>query len=240
MASPDEKCIGMPIKYLSFGGLIFQNVAVTLLMRYTRSNAAEKLFLPSTAVISAEFLKLCICVVAVQTEGSLSVIFENKVELLKTSVPALLYLIQNNLIYYAMGKLDAATFSVVYQSKVLITALLSVLILGRKLSSQQWFSLLLLMFGIICVQLSAQGGSTADEDIEFKERLLGLLGVMAGALCTSLAGIYFELILKKGTLSLYARNVQLAGYSAAIGLVGIMMTEDRIGERLILAFSLSF
>jgi UDP-sugar transporter A1/2/3 len=203
-------------------------------MRYTRSTPGESSFLPSTAVLCAEGVKLAVCLAATKsTEGSLVSIYENKGELLKTSLPALLYLVQNNLLYYAVGKLDAATYAVVCQSKVVFVALLSVTMLGKVLSCLQWLSLLLLMIGVACVQISGQSNSASPEDmdIETKERLLGLLGILAGALCTSLAGVYFELMLKKGVISLYARNVQLASYSIVIGLVGVAFTGDGLAVK---------
>jgi UDP-sugar transporter A1/2/3 len=63
-------------------------------------------------------------------------------------VPAVLYLIQNNLQYFAVSLLDAATFQVTYQMKILTTALFSVIMLKRSLSGQKWFSLILLTAGI--------------------------------------------------------------------------------------------
>ena len=96
---------GVPIKYLSFVLFVLQNVSVVLMLRFTRSNPHEKKFIPATAVISAEAVKLMISAIATYTEeGSLDSIYRNKVEALKTSVPAMLYLVQNNLIYFAVAR----------------------------------------------------------------------------------------------------------------------------------------
>jgi UDP-sugar transporter A1/2/3 len=47
-----------------------------------------------------------------QGGGTLSSIFANPVELLKTGVPAFLYLVQNNLQYIAVSNMSAATYQV--------------------------------------------------------------------------------------------------------------------------------
>ena len=96
---------GLPIKYLSCSLFVVQNVAVVIMLRYTRSVPAENKFLPSTAVICAEAIKLILsAVLTYRAEGSLESSYANKAELAKTSVPALLYLIQNNVIYFAASK----------------------------------------------------------------------------------------------------------------------------------------
>jgi len=70
------------------------------------------------------------------------------------SVPALLYTVQNNLVYVALGCLEMVTFQVLYQVKLLLTALLAVFFLGQRLSAQRWFALLVLTAGVIIVELS--------------------------------------------------------------------------------------
>jgi solute carrier family 35 (UDP-sugar transporter), member A1/2/3 len=71
---------------------------------------------------------------------------------LKLAIPAMAYTIQTFLLYVAIENLDAATFMVTYQLKILTTAFFTVLILKRRLSLWQWISLLILVVGVATVQ----------------------------------------------------------------------------------------
>ena len=71
----------------------------------------------------------------------------------KLTIPALLYTLQNNLQYVAISNLEAATFHLMHQLKILSTALFTVLILKRKLSATQWISLVLLTIGVALIQI---------------------------------------------------------------------------------------
>ncbi|WWC89120.1 uncharacterized protein L201_004038 [Kwoniella dendrophila CBS 6074] len=73
----------------------------------------------------------------------------------KLSVPAILYVIQNNLQYVAASNLDVATFQVTYQMKILTTAFFSVLMLGKRLSKLKWASLVMLAIGVGIVQMQS-------------------------------------------------------------------------------------
>ena len=81
----------------------------------------------------------------------------------KLAIPAMLYTLQNSLQYVGVSNLDAATFQVTYQFKILTTALFSVTLLGRSLGLRKWMSLVLLMIGIAIVQIPS--GSHGDAQV---------------------------------------------------------------------------
>jgi UDP-galactose transporter len=86
----------------------------------------------------------------------------------KLAVPALLYTLQNTLQYVAVSNLDAATFQVTYQLKILTTAMFSVLMLGRTLTPRRWLSLLVLVIGVSIVQFPQQSTASAGMDADSK------------------------------------------------------------------------
>jgi UDP-sugar transporter A1/2/3 len=71
----------------------------------------------------------------------------------KLAIPASLYTLQNTLQYVAVSNLDAVHFQILYQLKILTTALFSVTMLRRSLSSKKWVALVLLTVGVVIVQL---------------------------------------------------------------------------------------
>jgi drug/metabolite transporter (DMT)-like permease len=104
----------------------------------------------------------------------------------KLAIPAVLYTIQNSLQYVAVSNLDAATFQVTYQLKILTTAIFSVLMLGRRLSTRQWLSLLLLIVGVSIIQVpqatapSATAGAGSSSWTKTLEQLHDLGENVAG------------------------------------------------------------
>ena len=69
------------------------------------------------------------------------------------AIPALVYTLANSLQYVGISNLDAATFQVVYQFKIIVTAVFSVVMLRKYISTRQWISLILLMVGVAIVSL---------------------------------------------------------------------------------------
>lgn len=55
--------------------------------------------------------------------------WKSPVDMAKLCVPSFLYTVQNNLLYLALTNLDAATYQVCYQLKILTTAIFSVVLL---------------------------------------------------------------------------------------------------------------
>lgn len=126
---------------------------------------------------------------------------------IKMIVPSGIYALQNNLLYVALKNLEATTFQITYQLKILTTALFSVLMLGKYLSAYKWSALVLLMFGVAMVQMqsikkSSDDDAAAAETLEIEENsgnpVLGLFTVILACFLSGFAGVYFEKILKSG------------------------------------------
>jgi len=221
----------MELKWIALISLIFQNSGLAIMMRYTfllsmaslaPGTATEKpmLYLTSTAVLIAELIKLCLSfVIAFVLESPnysvsafLKVLYDEVVdsrEWFSLLVPAILYTLQNSLQYYSMSCLSAPVFQVLYQMKIITTAVFSVLILSKSISYYQWLSIFALSLGVALVQLS-QFQQSKEGGEEQSNSLLGLLSVMMGCITSGFAGVYFELVLKGSKVSLWIRNIQLA------------------------------
>lgn len=231
-------------------------------------------YLPSTAVFLVELLRFALCLTIALYEISATIprsmpattlfsalgnaIFSG--DSWKMAMPAGLYTLANSLQYVAISNLDAATFHVTYQFKIIVTAILSVIMLKRAINSRQWLSLVLLMIGVAIVSLPEEdhhlasshytrvhvprslnplaehlgfGGAKAAtlkkrsatyEGIAEDEMALyspgmdasiGLLAVFCLCMCSGLAGVYFEKVIKESPrpTSMWIRNVQLSLYS---------------------------
>merc|ERR1712019_293348 len=85
-------------------------------------------------------------------------------ETLKVSVPSLLYAVQNNLLFISLSNLSGAVYQVTYQLKILTTAILSVIMLGKSLGSTKWCSLFLLTAGVTLIQYPRSSGKEDEQD----------------------------------------------------------------------------
>lgn len=132
---------------------------------------------------------------------------------LKPKALSFVSVIQNNLQYIAAENLNAATFQVTYQIKILTTAGFSVLLLHKTLSLNKWFSLLLLTMGVGIVQVQSAGGDGNEATAHLMNPAAGFLAVLIGCCTSGLAGVYFEMVLKNSQTDLWIRNVQLSLFS---------------------------
>lgn len=214
------------MKHLSLVLLVVQNAGVVIVMKYA-SGGVPKAY-STTIVVMQELLKLFFSLLLVYREADYAwdsfaekctQIFDPG-ENLRMLVPSVLYAIQNNLILFGVASLPAAIFHVTYQCKLLSTALLSVLILGRTLRAQQWLALLVLTLGMAAVQMSRATHHTRDEE---KSQFFGIMAVAGACLCSGFAGVYFEKVLKNRSnvtaneVSVWGRNVQLATGGVLVG-----------------------
>jgi len=205
-------------------------------MRYSRTHAGgSELYLASTAVFMMEILKLCLCLGVVFCQGGFSMtalgvevynhVWKSPYDMLKLCVPSFLYTVQNNLLYLALSNLDASTYQIMYQLKILTTALFSATMLGKTFTKIKWISLVILTAGVATVQLSGSSDSGADGDDD-RNHLVGLFAVLSAACTSGFSGVYFEKILKGSEISLWIRNIQMGLPSIMIALTTVWLHDS--------------
>ncbi|XP_041752878.1 UDP-N-acetylglucosamine transporter-like isoform X2 [Coregonus clupeaformis] len=240
MSSPPVSPSQSHLKYVSLGVLVLQTTSLVLTMRYSRTLQGEgPRYLASSAVVSAELLKILICLLLVFYDNNFSIRVLNRVlkeeilnkpmETLKLAIPSGIYTLQNNLLYVALSNLDAASYQVTYQLKILTTALFSVSMLGKRLGLYQWLSLLILMTGIALVQWPTESlGGISPTPLSAGSQLVGVIAVLIACFSSGFAGVYFEKILKETKQSVWVRNLQLGLFGLVFGLMGVFVYD---GER---------
>jgi len=210
--------------------LTLQNATSILLLRYVRTTPGPR-FINSTAVVTSEIQKtiLSICLVIYEERDvmkGLKLMYDKIIcqpyDTFKTGIPALLYTLQNNLLFVAISNLDAATFQVTYQLKIFTTAVLMVFMLRRQLGLVQWFALFLLFIGISLVQVENMTSTKPKQDVN---AVYGFGAVIVACIFSGLAGVYFEKILKGSDVSVWIRNIQLGGFGIIVGFVTMLIND---------------
>eukprot|EP00158_Paraphelidium_tribonemae_P003265 Partr_v1_DN26008_c0_g3_i4_m776 putative Solute carrier family 35 len=164
----------------------------------------------------------------------------------KLSVPALLYFLQNNLLYIAIENLDSLSFQLLYQLKIITTALFSVSMLGKRLSQSKWISLVVLFAGVVFVQYNSPQSPIPAAALESMPReetadtrnphmpsgFIGVSAVLISSVTSGFSGVYFEKILKSAkSVSIWHRNIQLGIFSCLFATFNILVVDyGRIRE----------
>eukprot|EP00300_Choanocystis_sp_HF-7_P006952 c15001_g1_i2.p1 GENE.c15001_g1_i2~~c15001_g1_i2.p1 ORF type:complete len:371 (+),score=74.70 c15001_g1_i2:1-1113(+) len=233
-ASPNRGVFaGLSLGQIALIVLAVQNASQLLLMNYSRrppvGEDAPPLYLMSTAVVCVEAVKLVASFGLLWAEhgynfekakSELLALLASPMDTLKVGVPAVIYVVQNNLLFVATSNLDAATTQLTYQLKILTTALLSFLMLGKVLSQMQWGSLVVLTIGVGMVQLGIMGTAASSSAATEGSQVIGLTAVVMACVLSGFAAVYFERILKGSPVSIWIRNIQLGAIGSVVAIIG--------------------
>ncbi|XP_046439034.1 UDP-N-acetylglucosamine transporter-like isoform X2 [Daphnia pulex] len=227
-------------------GLLFlltiQNTATVLSLRVSMINASasKNEYVVSTLVLTMELIKLSIVLTLLMTvklKFSVRKTFHllyneilcRPIDTFPLAVPSFLYVLQDNLIIYALSCVDAATYQVTYQTRILTTALFARILLNQILPIKKWLSLILLMLGVILTQLNFNEESG---DISFRSEkegsvyFLGILAICCATLTSGFAGVYNEKLIKNGKQpSLLIRSIQLSLFSVFFAFWGVLLKD---------------
>ena len=137
-------------------------------------------------------------------------------------VPAAIYTVTNNLTFLILERLDPGTVSVIWNLKIVTTAL-ALRCIGRKLTKVKWFGIVMLTTGVMLSQadrlLKTNPMQIDDEAVvaaenEHQRILGGLLFCLVAIVAVTGANIFTEYLYKRPSpasaqLQLYARNCWL-------------------------------
>lgn len=229
------------LRYGSLALLVAQDTALVLLLRFSRQQAGP-MYLSSTAVCCMEVMKLSACFLALlvgEARGSprgvaaivKKELVEKPREVGKLAVPAVLYLVQNNLLYFALSHLRATPYKVVYNLKILTSAFFSVFLLGSRLGRRKWLSLVVLFVGVSIVSADRRGpeegapppGADGASGIGYQS--MGFAAVGCAAVTSGFSGVYQQRILQSGKTNMWVRNAQMGVTSVAIGAVSALLKD---------------
>ena len=108
-------------------------------------------------------------------------------------VPAFLYSVYNNLTFTGLRLFDPASYFVLMQFRIVITAGMSVLLLNKSFSTQQWTALTVIMVGAMFKEIPNLWGSSTDNS---DSAILKYSVIVTQLLMSTLAGVFNEKLLK--------------------------------------------
>lgn len=127
------------------------------------------------------------------------------VKFMRLCLPRLIGIVQSNLNLYALRRLDATTYQIASQMRIITGALFAVLLTGKIVSRRQWFALILLVFSLVAVQWGDMDvddrrtrSMSQREKKEYvrtqRSQLKGGIAAMLASICSGFLGVYNEVI----------------------------------------------
>lgn len=178
-------------------------------LRYARLQPGEK-FIVSTTTLVSELCKIALAhgieALGAQSFGNNRSVPLNKAQYAAASrrlavlltIPALLYVAQNNLLWIGVAHLPPATFHATCQLKIVTTAGFSAFVQRRRLGATRWLALGMLLFGVTLVQLG--GGDRplfVQTATEAASPFVGVSAVAAATLFSGAASAIIERVLQR-------------------------------------------
>jgi UDP-sugar transporter A1/2/3 len=201
--------------------------AFTLLVKGSQSlgsnGKVEYKYEPVLVTMSVELFKLCSSLIYVLFFVDPSVTPRDKLNQLISklhvaklfAIPAFLYFVFNALAFWNLNLVQPATYRLLINLKVLFSGIMLRIIIGTQLSARQWVALLILLFACGIEQI---------DSFDYNTGLFAILLIAFQAMCSSAAGVYFQLLLQKGNnaeaaqLGLWEKNVYMYSWSVIFNL----------------------
>ncbi|KAI9991306.1 hypothetical protein PInf_018987 [Phytophthora infestans] len=199
----------------------------------------------TTVTLLIEVLKLVVMLTAiVLTETPPPARFA-PIEAFYYAIPSFLYTIDNNLNYVILRYMDAATLSVLWNLKIVVTAVLFRFVLKHPLSELRKTAIVLLAVGVLTSQsnhvrqmesaMATKGSSSgmkmqseedAAADKSANDLVIGILLVLVAVTLSSCASVFTEWAFKrKSNCPFLWQNVQMYVFGILFNTAGVLLVE---------------
>ena len=223
------------VAFFALFALVIQNTAVVVFLKLSYREGAQP-YSAATVVLTVEFIKFIVCSCVVWYTQSIDILLSSIARIRGQwilIIPSVLYVVQNNLLFYGAQRLSPIVYIVCTQTKILTTAVVSRILLGTKLSARQHVALVILVYGVILVQ--GEGVDKKSSPGHPSEgNVFGVSAVLCASLTSATAGIVLEKVYKSTIDSkshscetpIWTRNVQLSLISLPFAFGGCLFARN--------------
>jgi len=132
-------------------------------------------------------------------------------------IPALLYAIQNLIVFRALVYLAPPTFELFSNLKIVTTAIVFRFAMNQQLNQVQWAAVFLLFLGTVLGTLSSQSSAAPKSIFDTSDAaFLGFLLCLTYSILSAIAGIYTEKLLKGSRQSTHLQNMEIYFWSVIV------------------------
>ncbi len=184
----------------------------------------------TACILVTEALKVFVCCLVVfWTQRNMSRRRTNLIALIKESVAtaapaAVVYAAQNVAISHAQRHLDGVTYNILNQTKLLSSALMGYIILGRAQTRRQIFALFLL-FSASALAVS----STPRTSMSYENEHFGVITAIIGSFLSGLSGALSDLAMRKKSRDAFVFSAEISAFVFLTTLIGLSVDHIRNG-----------
>jgi len=199
-----------------------------LLVTLSQNKDGKLDYNPASSTLCTEMLKIIISSSFLVSSGQhKSIAFEPKV-FAQYAIPALIYFVNNNLVFVILMYVNPTTFQLLSQLKTVFTGILFRIFLGRTLTKFQYLAIWQLTCGTMTSHIplcaAAVAGAAAGSSSS-----LGFMLSVGSCLLSAMGGIYSEKLLKSNaSSSIHWQNIQLYGWGCAFNFFGALMSNPEV------------
>lgn len=194
-----------------------------LLVTMSQNSEGKLDYNSASSTLFTEGLKIVISSSLLFRSGQHQTVKLEVKELLQFSIPAIIYFVNNNLVFIILGYVNPTTFQLLSQLKIVFTGLLFRVFLRRTLTKWQYLAIWQLTCGCATSHIPLNAATSSDAT---STTSLGSMLSVASCLLSAMGGIYTEKLLKGSvSSSIHWQNIQLYGWGIIFNFLGACISE---------------